>query len=79
MKIITEPAGITWERTGPREHWVMIRRRPETYYVVDLADYAQAAPYYPESAQNMQGQALDEYNQSMAHAMTNIADHIVYR
>jgi len=29
------PAGITWERIGPREHRVTIRREPET--VVDMS------------------------------------------
>ena len=38
MKIL--PAGTTWERVGPREHRVTIRR--EAQLVWEPADYAQA-------------------------------------
>ena len=36
----TLPAGIFWERAGPREHWVTIRRHPEV--VVDYGALANA-------------------------------------
>jgi hypothetical protein len=35
----TIPAGIEWERTGPREHRVTIRSEPEVVY--ELTDYQQ--------------------------------------